>query len=779
MKVKDQLAVSGLQKKALAVAVASALGAPAMAQEFVIEEVIVTATKRALSVQDVPISISAVSGETLQELNITDVLGLGKTVPGLIINNSGNQPVPIMRGAGAAGTTDIAVPIYVDFMYRPLAAQGLASYVDIERVEVLRGPQGTLFGRNTLGGLINIVPNRPDFDGFDYGGSLAVGDYGLTRLEGFVNAPFSETVALRVTATDTTRDPYVKNIYNPGGGLKDADNTYARAQLLIAPNDSFDITFGATLWDDSANGNADYAYKCLGVPVNRQTQRFDGTDNGFLDQRCGVRDGWDGGRPQAGNISNGDLSAVAVPDPYIIAFDWTPERDIEETSFSVGVNWRFADHHLAVRGAIFDIYETTINDTDLSSNNALVAGHIRNSEATQIDINLNSETGSRLQYTLGAYLFDDTDAGANNYAFIWGYTYSNPTSPNWATWLYQGNGGTESTAVYGQAEYSFTDRLRGTLGLRSSNDKRQSFSLSVDPSTLGNHVPSYAGDPTPITGDDSHTDYRVGLQYDIGEEVMIYGSLATGYIAGGVQELTNELLEPNQVEATELGLKGTFADGRLRFNAAFYNSAYENLTTTVFVVAGAAQTIIAQQVPGGSLTSQGLELDGSWYVSDDVTIDFGASFDNSKFDTFNAANRVGSRTHGYPGSDFIDETGAGWFILDGDDPRFTPDMTVNIGLSYETEFPNGSTLKPWIYLYVSDDYKTTNDPIFWAVQDSFATVDFGFTWRSPSEAWLAGLFVDNATNEAIMTDGTMFSRGRAMADYAAPRNWGLRLSYNF
>lgn len=297
MKVKDQLAVSGLQKKALAVAVASALGAPVMAQERVIEEVIVTATKRALSVQDVPISISAVSGETLQELNITDVLGLGKTVPGLIINNSGNQPVPIMRGAGAAGTTDIAVPIYVDFMYRPLAAQGLASYVDIERVEVLRGPQGTLFGRNTLGGLINIVPNRPDFEEFDFGGSLAFGDYNLSRLEGFVNVPFSESVALRVTATDTTRDPYVKNVYNPGGGLKDADNTYARAQLLIAPNDSFDITLGATMWDDSANGNADYAYKCLGVPVNRETQRFDGTENGVLDQRCGVRDGWDGGRP--------------------------------------------------------------------------------------------------------------------------------------------------------------------------------------------------------------------------------------------------------------------------------------------------------------------------------------------------------------------------------------------------------------------------------------------------------------------------------------------------
>ncbi|MGI9270260.1 MAG: TonB-dependent receptor [Woeseiaceae bacterium] len=785
MKLQKKAFTPKVTRSAIAAAVASAIAAPAaFAQQssdqgFVMEEILVTATKRVQSVQDVPISITAVTGDKLRELNVVNVLDLQKTVPGMKLNYSGNQPVPIIRGAGTAGTTDIAVPIYVDFMYRPLAAQGLASYVDVERIEVLRGPQGTLFGRNTLGGLINVISKKPQFDEFDYGVSLAVGDYSLRRVEGFVNIPFSDTVAMRLTATDTERDPYVENTFNKKAGLKDADNTYIRAQLKFAPNDSFDATLGITSWNDDANGNADYAYKCLGIPVNATTQMFDGSSTGFIDPRCGTRDGWDGGRSQAGNVTNGDESALRIPDPFKIGFDFQPVRDIQEDSVSLDVNWRFANHHLVVRGATFDLTEDVITDTDLSSNNALVAGHLRQSDATQIDVNLNSDSDGKLQYTLGYYMYDDTSVGDNTYAFIWGYTYSDPTDPSWATWLYQGNGGTKSTAIYGQAEYSFTDKVRATVGIRSSDDKRRSFSLNVDPSTLSDSTPGYAGTPTPIKGDDSHTDYRVGLSYDLRDDVMLYGTLSTGYIAGGVQALSNSLLDPNEVDATELGFKGTFADGRLRLNGAWYKSEYENLTTTVFVVAGAAQTIIAQQVPGGSLTSSGFEFEGSWYPTDQLSIDFGLSIDDSEFDDFNAANRVGSVAGGYPGSDFIDDDGAGWFILDGEKPRFSPDMTLSVGLSYQMNFANGSGLKPWIYSYWSDDYKTTNDPIFWANQDSYNSIDLGATWQSPSGVITVGAFVNNATDEYIMTDGTMFSRGRAMADFASPRNYGIRFNYNY
>jgi len=180
-----------ISPKTLAFAISAALASQAQAQdasdENVMEEVVVTATKRVESMQDIPIAVTAISGETLTELNIVNVLDIEKTVPGMKVRYVGADPTIIMRGAGSAGTTDLAVPMYIDGLYRPRAGQALASYLDLERVEVLRGPQGTLFGRNTLGGLINLVTIKPDTGLLDYGGAVTLGDYDLRKFEGFVN----------------------------------------------------------------------------------------------------------------------------------------------------------------------------------------------------------------------------------------------------------------------------------------------------------------------------------------------------------------------------------------------------------------------------------------------------------------------------------------------------------------------------------------------------------------------------------------------------------------
>jgi iron complex outermembrane receptor protein len=257
------------RKTAVAAAVATALTTPAMAQDA-IEEIIVTATKRESSVQDLAVAVTAISGDMIKDLQLVNITDIDKTVPGLKVRYVGADPTIIMRGAGAAGTNDIAVPVYVDGLYRPRAGQGLASFLDIERVEVLRGPQGTLFGRNTFGGLVNVIAKKPDTSGFDYGIGVTAGDYSVAKVEGFVNVPFSDTVALRVTASNTQRDPIIENTFNPAAGMRDEDNTYARAQLSFAPTDSLDVTFSATYWKDESNGNADYAVSSLAFRSIRQ-----------------------------------------------------------------------------------------------------------------------------------------------------------------------------------------------------------------------------------------------------------------------------------------------------------------------------------------------------------------------------------------------------------------------------------------------------------------------------------------------------------------------------
>ena len=471
MKVTEKTMQRIARRTAIATAVGTVLGGSFAHGQTVLPEVTITATKRVENAQTVPFAVTAISGDDLQLRGITDILDLEKAIPGLHIANSGNDPAPILRGAGVAGTTDVAVPFYVDGIYRPRSGQGLASYLDVERVEVLRGPQGTLFGRNTYGGLINITSKKPTTKEFDKGVALTVGNYSARRIEGFVNLPLGDQLALRVTASDEKHDPYVENIFNPAAGLKDAKNHYARVQLLWKPSDTFSATLGFTNWRDTANGNADFAYKCLGIPVNAVTQKLDGL-TGFIDPRCGTRDGWAGGRSQAGNVSRGDVSAVAIQDPYKIAFDFKPQRDIKEDSVTFRLDWQVLNHELTVNAAKFKYRELRLTDSDLSQKAGLVAGNLINSKAETVDVTLNSKGDGPLRYTLGAYLYDDFKEGGNNSAFLFGYTYTTPQKPTWATFVYQVVGGTKSTALYGQATYSLTDKLSLTGGIRSSKDDR-------------------------------------------------------------------------------------------------------------------------------------------------------------------------------------------------------------------------------------------------------------------------------------------------------------------
>ncbi|MDE0842379.1 MAG: TonB-dependent receptor plug domain-containing protein, partial [Porticoccaceae bacterium] len=210
----NQMSGSNLVRKtALAVAISNVIVA-SMAHAAQIEEIVVTATKREASMQDIPMSVSAISGENLASMGIENIQDIEKAIPGMKIRDVGNHPKLIIRGAGSAGTTDVAVPIYNDGLYRPTASQGLASFVDVERIEVLRGPQGTLFGRNTLGGLLNVITKKPSTEGLDTGLSVSIGDYDLRKFQGFVNVPLSDSVAVRLTATDTTHDPYVENTFD-------------------------------------------------------------------------------------------------------------------------------------------------------------------------------------------------------------------------------------------------------------------------------------------------------------------------------------------------------------------------------------------------------------------------------------------------------------------------------------------------------------------------------------------------------------------------------------
>ena len=781
--------VNRISKKALVLAVSAALAPQVQAQtnteaseNLMLEEVIVTATKRAVNIQDVPISIVAITGETLTTLGIQNAAEMEKTTPGLKIRIVGNTPSLIMRGAGSAGTTDTAVPIYNDGLYRPVSSQALASFIDVERVEILRGPQGTLFGRNALGGLMNIITAKPNTDSMDYGGAITAGDYDLLKFEGFFNAPLGESVALRISATDTSRDPYVKNIYDKKGGLRDADNTYARGQLAWYINDDMDLNFTYGYWRDTANGAGDFGHKVIGIPVNPDTRLTNGV-SGVLDPRKGLRDDWDGGKSKNGSVSDGDESAFLDGGNRDIAMDYIPNRDISEDSFSGLFRWDLGFAELKANVGYSDFESFTLIDGDFSTvgsyrtdtlGNGWVSGEWRTNENWQADINLNSTGDGPLQWTLGYFYFDQDSF----YAWLFGdTTIGAPQEVTWAHWLHSTyEGTTKSQALYGQAEYNFTDDLMMTFGLRYSDDKRTSHKVYIDINELDAKRPVFIDEDQTgwkyspdQKGSDSNVDYRLALQYNINDDVMIYGSAATGYIAGKTTQ-TGNLLDPTEADSYEAGVKSTLLDGAMTMNATFYRVKYTGLTTSLLTINDQGFAV-AETVPGGGQTSKGFEFEMQWQATDNLRVTSGFVLDNSEFDEFLKKNA-------YTEDDGLANE-LGYFDLNGQDTPFSPDFTINLGLTYQWELSNGSHLVPGLFVYYSDDYRTFSAPYAWAHQGSYTTLDLFATWYSPSDKFSIQGFVNNATNEDVITGSDSFSGARAVVDFNDPRQWGFRFAYNF
>lgn len=290
-------------------------------------------------------------------------------------------------------------------------------------------------------------------------------------------------------------------------------------------------------------------------------------------------------------------------------------------------------------------------------------------------------------------------------------------------------------------------------------------------SSLHDTLPSYANTGTVTRGQGNNLDWRAGAEWKQSKGLMLYGYAATAYIAGGIQQgNTGKLLDPNKVFTWEMGAKGKLSDGRIRYSVAFYNANYKGLSTTVFIQQG--QTVLAQSIPGGSTTARGVELEASFRPVSRLLIDTSLTIATSKFDKFNAGNQFRE------GGDTI-VNGNSFFVMDGKRTAFSPPVTASLSPSYDFDVGSAGLIRPWVRLYYSGQYRVTNQPYFWSVQKQYFTVDASVEWKSLSGKITALAFVNNLTNEAYFTNGTVYSAARAVVDYSNPRTFGVRLGYNF
>ena len=810
---------SNFRKTKLSAVVSTLVLAPfmassALAQTSMMDEVIVTATKQSVNAQEIPIAITAIDGGILNDLGIYSSIDLPKVAPGLKVRWQGSFPSFKMRGGGVAGLNGEAVPLYTNGL---AGGTSWAGWLDLERAEVLRGPQGTLYGANTLGGLVNIVSKKPSTEGTDYGVAITLGDYGARKVEGFANMPISDTVAVRITGSNTERDPLIENKEFSEGGLRDEDNSYIRAQLSWAPTEAMDINVEYSKWETDSMGNANFGSHYVGLPINPVTGRSNGFSDNIVPRKAPLATALfpNGDVTTGGRTYHNDDPATDPTGYFATTGNFANTWQSESESLTLELNWELEFADLSVKARRSETENLSLWDVDGGSRN-IVDGNVGFTANDQIDMYLSSKGDQALRWTIGYYWSDSWDEDDNNGAYVWGYPQDDGTIsyPSWTSW---DSYGSKSSAIYANAEYDITDDLTASVGIRRQEDSTKSFSYTSngygDETVWGPGYNTNSGGVvldasyyTDLNSSDEgldigHTDYKLALNYAYNDDINIYGSFSTGYIPSTVSGDT--ILAPNELDAFELGLKSSWADNTVRLNAALYHSEYTNLSYTVFEACGTS--ICSSQETGGGLTSKGLEVELLWQPVEELNIIAGIIFDNTVLDQFQVTESVftegrfvtdaSSADGGYypyrPGghrgpwlrSDTDAQIGeSGWsptYDISGEKASFSPSNIINLDASYRIDLGGNGTIIPGATVYRQSDFKTTNHQYGFANQSGYTTLDLRVTWITPTEGLEIKAFVNNATDEVYKVNQNAFSGGRIMADYGRQRIWGVRAGYKF
>lgn len=691
----------GASSIALAIAVPahaqeSAASADAATETDGIGEIIVTAQRREENLQDVPVSVSAFDADDLLARGTTDIGRLEGLVPGFTFGRSGQDARPSIRGVrtenvGVNGDTTIG--FFVDGVYQSRAAQATQGFVDIARVEVQRGPQGTLYGRNTFGGNIAISTAAPELSDFLVGLDLTAGEYGRFRTDAFVNVPVSDTLAVRLVGSVERSDGWVENINPLGNNLFDDKSNLVRGTILWEPTDRFTATIKVEHSTRGGAGGSAFGYKILGsyFDVGSRQQLYNGTPVLGLNTRGGNRDGVFDALPGGAATSDLGVPIVAPGDGYTIDTDQPTILDLENTALTANLAYDFGSVTLRSITGYTDFGAIRTSDTDFSGNQLGIDYQNTEAQTFSQEIQLlSSDTTSRLDWVVGAYYFHDKLRGVfiNQQLprIIRNVTPNLNLAQNGAGFYDEQRATTESIAFYGQASYEITDGLRLTGGLRWTEDTKDfafANANSVLPTAGTPPVPQgtaitlatggipasafgvqgaatnctyttfpppragfqcLAANTTVLTGATYDTakfrkaTWRVAVDYDLSPENLLYASVSSGFRSGGFNSgqgpaALQPTFDPEEVTAYEIGSKNRFFDDTVQLNlAAFYNR-YSSLQEQRQVPQGATTLSIIEN--SGKARSYGAEAEALWKPAPGLEFGANLAYLNAKYTEYN------------------------------------------------------------------------------------------------------------------------------------------------
>lgn len=752
-------------RKALPAAIALALAIPVetLAQD-VLEEVIVTASRREESLLDAPLAVTAISGDELAQRGVIDSNGIGDFVPNLTIGTEGARDATYIAIRGVSqnerrNTDDATTPFFVDGATIPRMSGVAAYFYDVERLEVLRGPQGTLYGRNSTTGVVNLITNKPNFE--EYGGNveLGIGNFNSTNLTGAFNMPFTDTFAARVAFIYQERDGYFENgplVENSG----DADDLGIRAHLLWNLSDSTSLLLTADTYQKQGVGN-----NSLGVPCTP-------------DVTCAL----------GLNLTNNE-GDTPVP---VQSF-----RDNEDTNFKVELNHSFENFDLMalVSQRVHERDYRTADPFDELLNGVQIDGvvdEVTESDSLSAELRFTSTGSGPLQWIAGFYYLDEEINGEFHLQrpFV-----GSPNIGNTFSLRFVDQGLTiESQAIFANVSYALSDTVTARVGARYTDDEKNKGGIA-DPSNpgagsfmavsiletgapLGPPIRAQVANPTW-----SETTYEAGLDFNVSDDSLFYVKFSTGYKAGGFNRGSAEagsappifllnIYDPEEVNAYEVGYKTSFANGRGRLNISAFMNDYQNKVESVVTEINGVTTNTA--VNATDVDISGIEFELSTLLGDSGgRLDVSLGLLNAEYGSF---------------TNLPDPIFGGVLDVSGTDVLNAPNRTMSVSwVPTVWSFANGS-LTPRIQIAYKSDYNTRPHGLQIDRQDAYTRSNLSLMWESNSTDWYGEIFVRNIEDEIVQTASGCGVNGSGVPSFAAigcekmfaaPRTVGLRAGFRF
>ena len=760
--MKSKLAITNFKNIFFALFLSISL--VAQDEQYVFEEIIVTAEKRDESLQDLSQAVTVLSSEDLDNRQISSFVDISAIAPGVnVAKNEGFKTVITIRGVGyetnqnAIATPSVSYHLDGIYIASPYSLQ--TEFMDLERIEVLRGPQGTLFGQNSTGGAINVITSAPSLDESTSYGDVTFGDYSLLKTRASFNRPINESVAVRASFITNKRDGFTDNL-STGQDLDDADSISARVRLLYQPSDTFRANFTAQIFDENRNGSAQKGLLDT-TPNPRELRQDSQTEHKLEASLYSAVLEWDFDAYSIKSLTSYQEDDILVrrdndrnDAAYLAPFAQLPSEYDPETNKQTTIT-----HEFNIVSA-----EPYMGKLDW------IAGFFYLD--TEIDISIRE----RLDFAYDGF---DPIVVSEVLAFGGDVGFISDSKPE-----------RESMSIYGQGTWNHSDTLRSVFGIRYTEDEVYS--------EVTNYFGRLGTDILQVDGSKMTT--RLVIEKDLDENRMIYASLSKGYKPGGSnltygrEDVVAPIVvlptfEEEVVDAYEVGIKAELPGGRTRINSAFFYYDYEGLqyqATDPELYQGGVNNIAESEIYGA-------EIELSTFITDSMILDASMSWIETEitadhFALDNVQSDIATNALLAQGlNQFSDQVqiarAAEITNVKGNELAKTPNFTANLSLTWQRYIENwGEMSNSLQYTYRGDfKHRMFNNPLTDMVPD-YEVIDLVMGYLPDSNSDLKyEIVAKNLTDEdgtnARFTD--VFGVGATGVELIGPRQIMLRVKLAF